>query len=396
MIALTYDTLGAACSPGGGSVLVSRTELGPAAGDLAGVAPARFVDGQNAVYAYETRFDGEEAVTAVVLLSKGAALNKIETQLAAAIRDGDPLLSRTPHLVLRYDGMEPLFDLDLPHRAFDGHVRAGTIDGRPATEDPRYRAVRDASPANARALLETSPITLVLGGWDSTRRSNQGRYRSALVGEVVGVLADQKADPVAPRRGAARTDTVAPSVRLTGAELEEIVAAQEGELSPKNVEKIRGEITKSKAKPVSAAGLGLGSIPPSMDGLGLVSCRRIVRHHVLSFAALRQLRFGLGVDGDVAGRALLAALALSGLARSDAELELRANCDLKELAPSVVELDARYGVTTALEPLTISTTDALLEQAITRAVEAGVRWEGQILEVVGDPRIAGGILETED
>ena len=393
---LTYDMLRAACTAGGGSVLTSRTELVPAAGPVAGIAPPRFVDGNNPVYAYETRFDGEQPVTTVVLLSKGAALNKVEAGLIAAIRDGHPLLTRMPHLVLRYEGKDPVTELEVPHRAYDGHFRAGTIDGKPATDHPAYRALRDATPGNARALLETSPVSAALGCWDSTRKSNQARYRSLLVGEIIGVLADQSTPPITPRRGAARTDDISPSVRVSGDDMEQILLAQAGELSPGNIEKIRSDIRKAKKGTVSAAGLGLGSIPPSMAGLGLVSCRRIIRHHVLSFAALRQLRFGLGAEGDVSGRALLAALALNGLARADAELELRANCDLTEAAPSVVELDARYGRRTALNRLEIDPADALLEEALARATGAGVRWEGQRLEVIGDPKIAGGMSDESE
>jgi len=73
-----------------------------------------------------------------------------------------------------------------------------------------------------------------------------------------------------------------------------------------------------------------------METLAGVACHRIVRSHVLSFAALRQIRFGAGPDGDAACRALLAALALAALARSDAELVLRANCDLVEAGPAQV------------------------------------------------------------
>lgn len=392
---LTYEHLLAACRPGGSSVLTSRTELAPAAGALAGVAPARFVDGRNAVYAYERRFDGQEAVTTVVLLSKGATLNKIEAAITAAIDGGDDLMSRTPRISLTYDGSPAMTEMQLPHRAFDAHIRLGTIDGSPATEHPSYRAVRDASPANCRAMLETSPISLVLGAWDSTRKSHQGRYRSALVGEMVGVVADQSGAPVSPRRGAGRSDTIAPSVRLSGQAMEELVASQSDELSAKNLESLASEIQtatkKAKTGTVSGAKLGLGSIPPTMDGLGFVSCRSIIRHHVLSFAALRQLRFGLGPDGDADARALLAALALAGLARSDEELEVRANCDLRELAPTEVQLDARYGETVPLEPINAPVADDVLEQAISAVERHGVRWEGQLLEVVGNPIVVGGI-----
>ncbi len=393
---IVYNLLRNACSSGGSSLLTIKTALRPGAGELAGVAPARYVDGSTATYAYETRWDGDEAVTTVVLDSKGSAINRVEAALAQEIRDGHPLISRVPRVTVSYQGEEPLMDLDLPHRWADAHARAGTIDGHPATEDPRYRAMRDATPANASAILMTSPVSLGLGVWDSTRKARQARYRSALVGEVIGIVADQSAPPTPPRRGAARFDTVAPSVRLPGADLERLVAQQETELSEANVTKIRKEIDKAKGGRVSAAGLGLGSIPPSLNGLGFVACRRIVRHHVLSFAALRQVRFGLGAEGDVAARALLAALLLNGLTRSNAELNLRANCDLVEASPTSMELDQRQGSTLTLRPLTIDEADDLLAEALAEAERFGVDWHGQTLDVVGDPAVAGGIDASEE
>lgn len=398
---LTLEVLNRACAPGGASVLTSVTELQPAAGPHAGIAPARFVAarGSDATYAYETRFVDGQAVQVVVVDSKGSALNRVEAAVSAAISDGDPVLVQTPRIRVTYEGLPALFEFDLPHRVFDGHIRAGTIDGHAATDDPRYRAARDATPGNARSLLELSPISLVLGSWDSTRRSHQGRYRSALVGEIVGVLADQSAGAErAPVRGAARFDMFAPSVRLSGEQLESLLSAQVDELSPSNVEAIRKEIARAKKGTISAAALGLGAIPPSLTGLGFVSCSRIIRSHVLSFAALRQLRFGLpvGVAGDVACRALLAALALNGLARSDAELFIRANCDLVEAAAPKVVLDQRNGSSVAVAPPSIDDADALLREAITAAVAVGVRWAGQILEVQGNPLVASGIGTDAD
>lgn len=119
---------------------------------------------------------------------------------------------------------------------------------------------------------------------------------------------------------------------------------------------------------------------------------------MLSFSALRQLRFGSSPEGNAACRALLAALALSGLARSDAELSLRANCDLVELGPATVTLDERYGNRKVLESLTITDADALLALAVDEAAEkAGVRWDGQVLDVVGNPIVLGGaVAEVED
>src|SRR5439155_17240026 len=100
--------------------------------------------------------------------------------------------------------------------------------------------------------------------------------------------------------------------------------------------------------------LGLGGIPPTLETLAGVACHRIVRSHVLSFAALRQMRFGAGAEGDAACRALLAALALNALARSDSELYLRANCDLRESAAPVVEIDQRGDGRRRLSALSVS------------------------------------------
>jgi len=67
MASLGYEELLAACNPGGSSVLSSVTELAPAGGEHTSVAPAKFVDGDNSVFAYERRFiDGEPLQTAVI------------------------------------------------------------------------------------------------------------------------------------------------------------------------------------------------------------------------------------------------------------------------------------------------------------------------------------------
>lgn len=123
-------------------------------------------------------------------------------ELSLAIRDGDPLISLTPRIQVTYSGEEPVTCLDLPHRAFDGHIGAGTVAGNAVTDHPTYRAARDSTPANARALLELSPIGLVMPCWDSTRRSHQVRLRSALVGETIGILADQVRTPLESRLAA--------------------------------------------------------------------------------------------------------------------------------------------------------------------------------------------------
>ncbi|MDP2350776.1 MAG: type I-U CRISPR-associated RAMP protein Csb1/Cas7u, partial [Chloroflexota bacterium] len=282
MTKITFDLLRDACTAGGPSVLVSTTELAPAGGPMASVAPAKFVtQGANshATYAYEHRYVDGAAARVVILDSKQSQLNRAEAGLAQAIVDGVDPLTRVPHVAVTYvrDGeIETFTDLTLPHRAYDGHVRAGSVDGRPATDHPVYRAARNATPANARALLDFSPITLVYGGWDATRRARQGRWRSALVGEIVGVLADQSLDPRSvPLRGGARVDPVAMQVQLGKDAMIAIADAQRGELSAKLYEKIvkaAKTADEKSAGPTSASTLGLGGIPPTLEQLAGVAC----------------------------------------------------------------------------------------------------------------------------
>lgn len=402
MIDLTFDHLLAASRPGGAATLTSTTELIAAEGEHGGVAPARFVTarGSNPTYSYEQRFIGSEAAYCVLIDSKASQLNRMEIEIVRAIQDELDPLAQTPRVEVRYADGTRASDLELPHRLYDAHVRSGTVDGRPVTEHPAYRAARDATPADARAILELAPAALVFGGWDATRKSHQGRYRSAITGEIIGHLADQSAlsidEIVTPRRGGARSDPIAPSVRVTGPQLEQLLSAQESELSSKNVDNIRQESKKAKSGRVSASALGLGSIPPTLNGLGLVSCQRIIRSHVVSFSALRQLRFGAGPAGDAACRALLAAFALAGLARANAELNLRANCNLREAAAPQTNIDARYGNSVDLMPIEVELADALLSEAIARArKDAGIRWEGQVLEVTGNELVVNN-AEAEE
>ncbi|QQM67418.1 type I-G CRISPR-associated RAMP protein Csb1/Cas7g [Actinomyces weissii] len=390
--AVTFEHLREACSPGGASVLTSVTRLEPAAGPHASVAPAKFTERGRAVFAYERRFHDGAPVNVVLIDSKQSQNNRAETAVAAAIADGDPVLSLVPRIELVFPDGATFTDLELPHRVFDGQIRAGTIDGAPVTAAPEYRALRDASVSHARPLLERSPMTLLLGGWDASRKSHQGRYRSILVGEIIGVLADQEgpAESNQSMRGGARIDPIGMHIDLSDKSRKEIADAQKSELSGKTY----SSATDKKGKPST---LGLGGIPPVLEQLGGVSCREIIRSHVLSFSALRALRFDSATPGgDVACRMVLAALGLNALARADSELLLRANCDLVEAGPAVVTLDRRYGQKEELAPLTIQQAQDLLSEAIAYAEKrAGLVWDGSVLKVEGNPAVQEAAVDDD-
>jgi CRISPR-associated protein Csb1 len=399
---ITLDLLMEASLPGGASCLTSLTELEPAAGAQASVAPAKFASSRagdkRGEYAYERRYLDGVPSQAVIIDSKQSQLNRCEAALALAIVDGHPTLSRMPRIEVTYQrdgGIEVYSDLTLPHRVYDGHIRAGAVNGTPVTQLAAYRAIRNASPANARAVLDASPVSLVFGSWDSSRSTRQGRWRSTLVGEIIGFCTDRSPS----LRGGARVDPVGMQIRLGEKELKQLAEAQRAELTTATYDKAAkaaGKGTQKDKGKASASMLGLGGIPPSLDALAGVACERIIRSHVLSFAALRQLRFGAGAEGDAACRALLAAIALNGLARSDAELCLRANCDLRERGPISIDVDQRGGGRVALDPLSIVEADALLDAALAAAVQkAGVQWNGVALRVTGNPSIVAGVVADE-
>jgi CRISPR-associated protein Csb1 len=415
MTELDFDILLAASRAGGATCLTSVTDLVPAAGPQAAVAPAKFaVRGRDGgAYAYEKRYLDGVPTQAVLIDSKQSQLNRAEEGLRQAIHDGHPVLSRLPRVEVVYerDGAREVYtDLDLPHRIFDGHIRAGSLDGTPVTQVEVYRGARNATPGDARALLDLSPVSLVFGSWDSSRSSRQGRWRSVLVGEIVGFCEDD----TPALKGGARTDPVGMKIELSEQALKQLAADQRAELSGATYDKAVKEAAKAKGdKRVSASMLGLGGIPPTLEALAGVACHRIIRSHVLSFAALRQIRFGAGMGGrpagapagpgeagpgeaDAACRALLAALALNALARSDAELVLRANCDLTEAQPTRVRLDQRGGRPLELEPLSVQAADDLLAAALAHAEQAAaVAWNGVALRVAGNPAIVAGALDDE-
>ncbi|MGJ5591191.1 type I-G CRISPR-associated RAMP protein Csb1/Cas7g [Micrococcus lylae] len=404
---LSLDHLLSACAPGGSTSLLSETELEPAGGPGAVIAPARVLqDGRGATFAFETRMergdDGAQApVWTVVVDSKQSVSNRDEDAIVEARRDGSTregaALRKVPSIEVAYGGQVES-DLTLPHRAFDAHIRSASLDGVPVTQSDVYRALRNATRHNARPLLEAAPTSLVLGAWDSTRKSHQGRYQTCLTGEVIGVLTDQdhRPDERRNRRAAARVDPVAASVKPSAKDVEALVKDQAEELSDKLQAKILSEAKKKGDTGSSMSTLGLGNIPPSLGELGGVACRSITRRRLLSFAALRQLRFGGTTEADVASRALLAAYGLLGMSLSDRELHLRANCHLREKGEPAVTLDQRYGKSLDLAPIDVETAVEVFEQALAHAKKvAGVEWSGQTLSLVGNPIILGAATSDD-
>lgn len=388
---ITLEVLNEASQAGGPSALTSVTQLRPAGGEQATISPAKYTSRAGATYVFEDRFIGGEKVRTVLIDSRSSSANRLEDALAQAVAEGHPLLSLMPCIEVSYDrgngDIETYADYELPHRSVDAHVRLGQVDGTPVTAHPAYRAARNATPRNLWDMFSLSPISTLFGIWDSTRKAKQLRIPSAVVGEIIGVV--QNAQPT--RRSGARVDPVGASVLLDPEVARELAEAQAEDLNTKKLEGFR----KAKTR-VRGSEFVIGAIPPGTETIDGIAASDIIRTHVLSFATLRRLSFGKGADGDAAIRALLSALALNTLARSDSELYLRANCHLVESSPSAVTLDRRQGETESFAALTVAEADALLEAAYKQANRmAGVDWRGQRFEVVGSTAIVAGASDDE-
>lgn len=383
---ISIDDINAAILNGGAGSLLVRVELEPASGLDGIIAPAKYAGANNATYVYEKRYLGEEKPQKVVLIdSKGSFANRVEETITEARRTGEGLLASMPHIVVKYDdesGSKTYCDSQLPHRGFDGHIRVGVHDGKSTSEAKEYIDARNSTLENLLPLFELSPVTVLFGGWDSTRSKNQLRIPSVLTGEMYGVLADQSDDDPAIHRAGARIDPVGASVSVAKKADREKIVGDSIDLSENTKNKFIGSGKGSI--------IGLGAIPPSADkgALDGVSVRGIVSSRVLSFTMLRTFHFGKGVEGDAAIRALIAAALLRAMAGYDENPVVRTNCALTETGKPSVVLNKRYGEKEEFEPLTAESTEKLLEEAYMQAREkAGIVWNGQEFLVQGNPAV---------
>ena len=125
-----------------------------------------------------------------------------------------------------------------------------------------------------------------------------------------------------------------------------------------------------------------------------MTCDHLKHSFVLSFAALRRLRFG-GAEKNVAGRSLLAALGLVALAEQDARgYALRSRCDLVCEGRAPLELVHSDGST---EPIAIDRKLAreLYETAFDAARTAGFDLSSKPLELKPQDTLVQIVRESQ-
>ena len=143
--------------------------------------------GESSPYLVESRNrDGVER-SVVVLDQVPSQANRCEEALVAAWRRGGVPM---PMLHLTHDGAAhfELYGLEAPHRAFDAYWRDSLLDGEKFEQTSIGRALQASSLADAIALLQYDPGTLVYGAWNSYRKGRQAKFPRIYSSEVIGLI----------------------------------------------------------------------------------------------------------------------------------------------------------------------------------------------------------------
>lgn len=344
------------------------------------------------------RVDGRE-VWCVLVDSVQSQANRLEEALLAVAReDSLPL----PYVTVNFrdaglaGGLEEVTSLEAPHRVYDAILRDGLLDGVPFMDSPLGRRLAEANPANATALLETSPTALLFGAWYSTGMGGGlgAKFPRCLTSEIVAV--NTPVDEVADARtGEIKVQT---SGRRGGVRIDPL-----GILSKVEIYKADGGWDTSAqgagkgAKKVAPSNISHGNIIAKDEALG-VTCDHAEHTAVIGFAGLRRLRFG-NSERDAAARVLLAALGLVAFLEQDLRgYALRSRCELAidpDVGTAPLELVRFDGQT---EPLTLNLEAArsLYAQAFKDAKAAGFAFPDQPIQLLPQKKLVTIVKESQN
>lgn len=368
-MSLSLDELRAAVA--GRNVGVrSRLDLQPLGGDGDKLFPPTYgADGAETKYAVEQRRVNGEDVESVVLDSVASQANRQEIALLNAIERGE---LHIPTAVVDFTDTDAfdygqISSLEAPHRIFDAIFRDSLLGDMLFRLSDAGRAITEATPKNAGALLQLAPTALLFGAWDSTgpKGGRGAKYERAITSEIVaigisrGVKTSSRIDPLGIEKGAG------PVFKAKDAD--------DG-WTPFKDDAVGGA---GKAEELGKGGekgrpsqINHGNIAPSIDRTaGGVTADRITATSVLSFAQLRRLRFPADATGaqlpaehaadrDLAARTALASLGLAAIVlASDDGFDLRSRCVLVAEGTHSFELIGRN--TSEITHFDLSTDEAL-------------------------------------
>lgn len=391
------------------AALRRRRRLQPVGGPGDKIFPPTYPgEGRNPAprHVYERRRRPEGEVWCVLVDSVQSQANRLEEALLGAVRDG---AAAVPHVRVDFrnrgiEGIEFVTSLDAPHRVYDAILRDSLLDGTPFMESATGKLLAKGDPA---ALLEVSPNALLFGAWHSTGEGGGigAKFARCLVSEIVAV--DVPVDLREARSGAAMSLLASNGKEIVSAEPQTAGRRTGSRIDPlgvlRKVEVYKGEkggwdvdpaAAGKKATKVRPSEINHGNIAPSVDPLG-ITCDHLEHTVVLSFAALRRLRFG-SPEKDAAGRTLLAALGLLAVAEQDARgYALRSRCDLVCDGPADLECVHPDGSTRSVA-LDVDTARRLYAEAAAAARAAGFGLAAEPLDLVPQDKLVAIVKSSQD
>jgi CRISPR-associated protein Csb1 len=294
--------------------------------------------------------------------------------------------------------------LQAPHRIAVALLRDSldAKDGKTRFRDTKIgHAYTDATGKNATAVHMYCPTALIFGVWDSTGRTGGlgSKFQRALVSEIVGVGVE------AGVKTASRIDPAgiqAVPVYHGKDDPEDWTANEELALKKSNKPvPFSRKGAEGKGKP---SAVNHSNVAPTIDELaGGVTFDYAEQTVVLSFPALRRLRFITALDGkplaeraaaEKAARVALAALAIAGIVHQRAQgYDLRSRCVLVPDGPLALEIVRADG---ALEPVTLDVdgANALVKAAHEAAKAVGMGWEREPVKLKPAPKLVALIKRS--
>ena len=399
MSILTFERLRDAVA-GDAVAMRSRITLQPAGGEGDKIFPPSYaVDGRaEHKYAVEERQvgDGGETTMTVLLDSVASQANRAEMALLEGW-ERDELAFPVPYVDFSGDGGVTDYDkltvLDAPHRLADAIFRDSRLGGTLFRLSDVGVAITNATPRNATALFRYSPTSLLFGMWDSTGpKGGQGsKFQRAYVSEIVGFDAEV-GNKVGSRIDPLQIEKVAPEDKVfNSADPAEVWTADpdaaEKDKKGNPVFATRGSESGEAGQPSK---INHGNIVPSIDAqAGGVTISKALQTTVISFAALRRLRFkSFGRDAETAARTAVAALGVAAIAyQYENDFDLRSRCLLLPTHPPRVEMLGRDGSAGEVVELDRSAASEILAAAAEHASAAGIGWEASEIRLEPAPKL---------
>lgn len=363
----------------GASALRLRCELQPAGGPGAKVMPPTYSGAKGPQYITEQRNIAGMHHACASLDSVASQANRKEEALVREI-EADRLQLPTIWVDQAEFGVHSA--LEFSHRLFDAWVEDAELNGERFGDTEIGARLMRASRRNATDLMAHSPSAILLGCWASRVRAPQGAARLAriLTSEIIAV------DAVEGERAAGRLDLHHVSGGIT------VYQAREGRIT---LEDSEAEREKDKAVPFGREGrergkpsaAGYGNVTPQTAAHGGITMDHALQIATVSLPALRECRFpnedgAVEHERDVAGRGMLAALAMRMLAlQVEHGYDLRSGCLLVPTVDPKVELLNGLGDQLATWPLLGTDTNELLGEAAKQGGEHGLDWSTEGLSL---------------